>query len=127
MDKSAMVSDYIDAGADFVLRLNDYKPVRAACWLRREEFEERYLYVALEGLSPENRRYAKQEVRRIAEDMTDFIDPFRVRVIGTDHEIALAVTELYRRHPVNTPREFHERALAGAAEMFIYPPVNGNS
>jgi hypothetical protein len=63
--------DEIDAGTEFLKRLNAYRPVKAACWLRKSEDEERYLYVALDGLTVENSDSAYREVLRITAEMKD--------------------------------------------------------
>ena len=49
MDSSPLVIDEIYAGREFLERLNEYAPVKAAGWLKRGEDEERYLCVALDG------------------------------------------------------------------------------
>jgi len=118
--------DEIDAGAEFLKRLNAYRPVKAACWLRRSEEEERYLYVALDGLTDENSDIAYGEVLRIAGEMKDqFIDPFRVKVITPEHSVAKAVAEIYRRFPGRIPTRFNGRVFAGmaVAEVYIYPEL----
>src|ERR1700680_3158497 len=104
MDKAPLVMDEIDAGEALVKRLNDYAPVIAACWLRSAEGGERYLYVALDGLTVANTDLAYGEVLRIAGAMKDrYLDPFRVKLIGPTHPIAKAVTEIYRRFPGRIP------------------------
>jgi hypothetical protein len=124
MDTSALVTDEIDAGAEFLKRLNTYQPVQAACWLRAAESEERYLYVALDGLTVANSDIAYREVLRIAGEMKDhYIDPFRVKLIDTEHPVAKAVMEIYRRYPGRIPTRFTGRVFAGmaVAEVYVYP------
>lgn len=126
MDPSPLVMDEIDAGAEFIKRLNAYRPVKAACWLRKSEDEERYLYVALDGLTDKNADSAYGEVLRIAGEMKDrYIDPFRVKVISTDHPVAKAILDIYRRYPGRIPTRYNGHAFGGTgvAEVYIYPEV----
>jgi len=120
--------DEIDAGKEFLTRLNAYRSVKAACWLREAENEERYLYAALDGLTDDNSDSAYGEVLRIAGEMKDhYIDPFRVKLIDTDHPVAKALMEIYRRHPGRIPTRFNGRVFAGmaVAEVYIYPQFTG--
>jgi hypothetical protein len=129
MDTSPLVRDEIDAGAEFLKRLNAYRLVKAACWLRKSEDEERYLYVALEALTAENTDSAYDEVLRIAGEMKDqYLDPFRVKVIAPEHRVAQALAEIYRRFPGRVPTWLNGRTFAGmaVAEVYIYPEVQRN-
>jgi hypothetical protein len=128
MDPSPLVTDEIDAGAEFLQRLHASRPVTAACWLREADDEERYLYAAIDGLTVDNSGAAYVEVLRIANAMKDhYIDPFRVKLIGPDHPVAQAVRDVYLRYPGRIPTRFPGRVFAGgtAAEVYIYPPVGG--
>lgn len=126
MDTSPLVTDEIDAGAEFLERIDAWRPVKAACWLRRSEDEERYLYVALDGLTDENTDIAYSEVLRIAGEMRGrFIDPFRVKVIPPEHPVAKEVAAIYSRFPGRIPTRFSGRVFAGGAvsEAYIYPEL----
>ena len=106
MDTSPLVRDEIEAGAVFLQKLNEVRPVVAACWLREAENEERYLYAALDGLTDDDFDIAYSEVSRIVKTMKDdYIDPFRVKLIGKDHSVAKAVIEIYQRYSGRIPTE----------------------
>ncbi|MBI3821200.1 MAG: hypothetical protein HY289_00805 [Planctomycetes bacterium] len=124
MDKAPLVIDEIDAGREFIKRLNAYQAVKAACWLREADDGERYLYIALEGLTAENVAYG--EVMRVTSAMKDhYIDPFRVKLIATTDPIAKAVLDLYRRYPGRMPTRFDGSIFGGtaAAEVYVYPQI----
>jgi hypothetical protein len=128
MDKGPLVTDEIEAGAAFLTQLNAHWPVRAACWLREDEDEERYLYAALDGLTPKNSGAAYDEVLQISQTMKDhYIDPFRVKLIDVNHRVAKAVLEIYRRYPGRVPPRLNGRVFAGTAvtEEYVYPPFSG--
>jgi hypothetical protein len=127
MDPAPLVMSEIEAGEEFIKRLNAYQPVRAACWLRPTEDSERYLYVAPEGLTDENIDAGYNEVLRVAREMKDhYIDPFRVRLIRTDHPVARAVLDIYRRYPGRIPTAYTGSwSFGGMAvtEAWIYPQL----
>jgi hypothetical protein len=126
MDKAPLVMDDIEAGKAFLERMNDYAPVKAACWLRWDDEGARYLHVALDGLTVANLDLAYREVLRISQELKDhYIDPFRVKVISPDDPVARAVMDVYRRFPGRKPPRFDGTIFGGsaAAEVYIYPPL----
>jgi hypothetical protein len=125
MDQTPLVIDEIEAGAEFIKRLNVGWPVQAACWLREEE-RFRYLYVALDGLNETNTGEAYREVRRLSQEMKEYyIDPFRVKLIRLDHPIARALLDIYQRFAGRRPPYSDGPIFAGKAvvETYIYPPL----
>ncbi|MFO0930382.1 MAG: hypothetical protein U0736_25700 [Gemmataceae bacterium] len=121
------MTNAIDAGAEFLRHLHAYRPVKAACWLREGEDEERYLYVALDGLAEDNTDAAYMEVLRITQRMKDhYLDPFRVKLIRTSDPIAQAVMDLHRRFPGRIPPPVYSRVFAGTAvaEVYVYPDLH---
>lgn len=130
MDTPPLVIDEIEAGKEFLGRLNAYKTVKAACWLRGDENEERYLYAALEGLTVQNSDVAYGEVMRITQEMKDhYVDPFRVKLISEEHRVARALAEIYQRYGNRVPTRISGRVFAGMAveEIYIYPPLTSNA
>jgi hypothetical protein len=127
MDTSPLVIDEIQAGAEFVRRFHNFMPVKAAYWLRSDEDQGRYLYVAPAGLTTENRGSAYDEVLRISQDMKDhYISPLDVKLVPTEDRMARAVQDFYQRFPGRVPpRRSNERSIAGThvVEMYIYPPL----
>jgi hypothetical protein len=126
MDQAPLVMDEIEAGREFIERFHASWPVKAACWLRAAEDGERYLYVALDGLTDANVDAAYGEVLRVAREMKDhYTDPFRVKVIRPDDPVARAVLDLYRRFPARIPTRVNGSVFAGraVAEAYIYPPL----
>jgi hypothetical protein len=126
MDQAPLVMDEIDAGREFIERLHASWPVKAACWLRATEDGERYLYVALDGLTEANVDAAYGEVLRVARAMTDhYIDPFRVKVIRPDDPVARAMLDMYRRFPGRMPTRFNGSVFGRTAvvEVYVYPPL----
>jgi hypothetical protein len=126
MDPPPLVTDEIEAGREFIERLHASWPVKAACWLRAAEDGERYLYVALDGLTEATVNAAYGEVLRVVRAMKDhYIDPFRVKVIRPDDPVARAVLDIYGRFPARIPARFNGSVFAGraVAEVYLYPPL----
>ena len=104
MDTTPLVIDEIEAGKAFIEQMNRYAPVKAALWLKSAEDGKRYLYLALEGLTPETTDQAYREVSRISNEMEDhYIHPFQVKVIGTSDRIARAIADFYDQYPYSGP------------------------
>lgn len=130
MDSIPLVGDEIDAGKKFLELLNDSRRVIAACWLRRSDDEERYLYVSLDGLTVENRRDTYGEVLRVASEIQEYVvDPFRVKLIVPEDPIAKAVADLYRQYPGRKAIPANNRSFAGRGivEIYVYPQLPGKS
>ncbi len=127
MDSGTLVIDDIEAGKEFLKRLNSYRRVEGACWLRGEENETRYLHVALKGLTSENSREAYSEVSRITREIEDYyIDSMRVKLITDDDSVAKDLQETYRQYGIRkvpTNREGMGFGGTSAAELYIYAPA----
>ena len=126
MDPAPLVIDEIEAGEELLRKLNAYRPVKAACWVRAADHGERYLYVALEGLTDENTDVAYGEVLQIARGMKDrFIDPFRVKLVPPDDPVARSALDVYGRFPGPIPTRYNGSVFGGMAvsEVYLYPPI----
>jgi hypothetical protein len=120
------VTDEIEAGREFLHCLNNYRPVRAACWLRRADGGGRDLYVALDGLTVGNTREAYVEVLHIVRELKDrYFDPSWVSLIRLDEPLARSLLEFYRQYPGPTPTRPRRPMLGGIEvdEVYIYPPI----
>jgi hypothetical protein len=125
MDKTPLVMDEIEAGKELIKRMDAYQPVKAAWWMRPAEDGERYLHVALDGLTVDNTDAAYREVLRIANEMPDhYIDPFRVKLVSTNDPAARAVLDIYRSYSGRKiPTRVNDSVLGGeVAEVYLYPP-----
>lgn len=117
--------DEIEAGKEFIQRMHAYQPVKAAWWMRPTEDGERYLHVALDGLTVDNTDAAYREVLRIANEMPDhYIDPFRVMLVSPDEPVGRAILDIYRSYSGRKiPTRVNDPVLGGAAtEVYVYPP-----
>ncbi len=51
------------------------------------------------------------------------LDPFQVKLIGTDDPLAQAALDVHRRYEATIPARYRERLFGGVAaeEVYIYP------
>jgi hypothetical protein len=99
-------------------------PVQAAFWLKEPEDTPWFLYLASERINDTNFDLAYSEVLRLFSEAPErWLDPFQVKVIGTDHPVARAVMEIQQRYSGALPTRYHGRQLGGLSveEVYIYP------
>ena len=92
--RAPLVIDEIDAGKEFLKRLEAFRPVIAACWLRRMRTRSATSMWRFDGLTDENTSVAYREVLHVTQEMKDhYMDPFRVKLITQDNPVAKAVMD----------------------------------
>jgi hypothetical protein len=126
MDQGPLVIEEIDAGADLAREFDRYKPVKAAFWLKASDEEQRYLYLASDGIDDTNFDVAYGEILRLVNQLqSPHLDPFRVKVISGRDPLARAATEINERFPARIPTRFGGRLFGGISvdDVYIYPPL----
>jgi hypothetical protein len=114
----------IDAGARFVHEFARYTPVQAAFWLKATEDNEWFLYVAGDQINDSNFDVAYGEVMRITSKMPDpWLDPFQIKVVGTNDPLAKGVLEIQTKYPGKMLTRYRGGLLGGLSvgEVYIYP------
>jgi len=124
MDKSPLVTEQLDAGEWLIREFNRRIPVQAAFWLRERDSDQWYLYLASDQINDFNFDRAYDEVMRIVLPKPHlWLDPFQVKVIGSDTSVAKAAVEVMSKYPGNIPTRYHGRHFGGLSidEAYIYP------
>jgi len=124
MDTNPLVIEEIEAGAELIRRFQQYMPVEAAFWLNPSEEGRWALYIASLQMGVANYDLGFAEILRLVHDMqTPYIDPFQVRLIGSDDPLAKAAVETNRRFPGPVPTRFRGKNFGGlpVEEVYIYP------
>lgn len=124
MDKKPLVTEQIDAGERLTQEFNKTIPVQAAFWLRERESDEWYLYLASGQINDAKSDLAYREVLRIVPpNQSLWIDPFQVKVVGTDAPVARAALDLMQKYPGQLPTRYHGRQFGDLSvdEVYIYP------
>ncbi len=128
MDQGPLVTEQIDAGARFVREFAKYTPVQTAFWLKSTDDNQWFLYVAGDQIGDLGVRSAYEEVIRIAAKMPDsWLDPFQIKVMGTNKPVPKAVLQIQKQYPGSLPTRYHGPPLGGLSieEVYIYPPPLG--
>jgi hypothetical protein len=123
MDSSPLVTEEIDAGAEFVHRFEAQMPVKVAFWLKAADDDYRYLCVAPEqfdGTMP----FYEQVVRVAAPLRSPWFDASRVRLIRPDRPLAKAASDIQQRFPALMPTRLSNTLLGDvfADDIYIYAP-----
>jgi len=126
VDNGPLVREEIEAGEELARAFHLYQPLKAAFWLRAGDEEQRYLYLASDGIDDTNFDIAYGEILRLVRkiDSPD-LDPFRVRVIGGDNALAIDAAEINTRYPDRVPRRSGSQMFGGlyVEDLYIYPPL----
>jgi hypothetical protein len=123
MDQGSLVMEEIDAGAKLVREFNNYNVVKVAFWLKASDDEYRYLYIASDQIDDSNFDLAYGEVLRLTSQMHSlYLNPFRVKVIGTDDPLARAAVDIQKRYPGRFATRFGGTMFGGifVDEVYIY-------
>ena len=126
MGQELLVSEQIDAGADFVRGFNDYVPVSVACWVNPAEADIWYLYVASDHIDDHNILNAYGEVhRRLGAGQIPWLNMFQVKLVNSSHRVARDAIRIRDRYPTPVPTRYQGSSLGGLAidGAYIYPPA----
>lgn len=125
MDQGPLVIEQIDAGTEFIDRLDEHLRVSAAFWLKASDEGRWYLYIASDKINDSTKRAAYLEVSRVAREMGNpNLDPFQIKLIGSDDPLARASFDAHHRFAAKVPTRFKGNQFGGVSveEVYIYPP-----
>lgn len=124
MDQGSLVIEEIDAGKRLIDEFSQYLPVTAAFWLKASDEKHRYLYIASDSISDSNIRISYEHVLNLVEKLnTPYLDPFRVKLIGSQDALAKSALEIYQRFPGTLSTRFGGNTFGGVSvdDVYIYP------
>lgn len=124
MDESSLVSEEIDAGAEFVNLFDKQVPVTAAFWAKPADAGQWYLYIASEQIDDEGIGRAYREVLRLAKQpLRSYLDPFQVKLISGKDPLAQAALEIHRAFPGKMATRIGNKTFGGMSVegLYIYP------
>lgn len=128
MGQDLLVTEQIDAGADFVRDFNQYVNVSAACWVSPADTENLFLYIASDDIDDSNIVAAYGEVLRILRGNGNFgLDPFQVKLVNTSDAVARDAVQLRDRFPARIPTRFQGSSFGGISvnpPVYIYPRIS---
>jgi len=124
VDSKALVNDEIDAGAELVERFDKFMPVKVAFWLKPAEDDSWSLYIAADRVKQDGVAPGNREIVRLCQEINSpYLDMFQVRLIATDHPLALAVFDVHQRYPGRLPIRYNGTMLGGMSieGAYLYP------
>jgi hypothetical protein len=124
MDQEPLVIEQIEAGRKFIEEFEQYRPVRAAFWLKQTEDSGWYLYVASDQIPDENAREAYGDARRASRNIQDpNFDLFRVKLAGVDDPLAKTALDIYRQFAGRVPARVPPSQFGplGAEAVYLDP------
>lgn len=127
MGQELLVSEQIDAGADFVRDFNDYLSVAVACWVNPAESDDFFLYIASDEIDDSNFDVAYGEVlRRLSGKRSQWLDPFQIKLLNSADPIARDAIEIRDRYATKTPTRYNGSSIGGTSinGAYIYPPLS---
>lgn len=126
MGEELLVTERIDAGAEFVRDFNDYVPVSVAFWVVPAESEDVFLYVASDDIDDRNFDVAYGEVlRKLSGKRSQWLDPFQIKVVNSSDPIAQDAMRIRDRYPAPLVTRYGGSSLGGTSigGACIYPPI----
>ncbi|MEX2287590.1 MAG: hypothetical protein WD648_10910 [Planctomycetaceae bacterium] len=128
MAQELLVNEQIEAGAEFVREFDEYASVVAAFWINPAESDEWFLYTASDEIDRSKLNVAYGEVRRIlGAGKSQWIDPFRVKLIPSSDPIAREAIRIRDRYPAQAiPTRYNGSSIGGMSinGAYIYPPLS---
>ena len=124
MDNGPLVKEEIDAGRELVRRLDCYRPVKAAFWLKASDNPFRYLYLASERSEAHPDDLTYREVSRVEDELqSPDLDQFRIKVVGADHPLVRDAVKITEQFPASAGRRDGGRSFGNlfAEDLYIYP------
>lgn len=121
MDQKVLVTNEIEAGANLIRELGEFAPIKAAFWLKRDEEDQKKLYLASDRFNWADRPAAYREVLRILSGApTGLLDYDEVSLLpGDDRWVAAA--EEWSGGRVGTKLRSTSFAGEYITEAYIYP------
>lgn len=127
MGQDLLVTEQIDAGAEFLRDFNNYVPVSVACWVNPAESESVFLCIASDEIDDSNVDVAYGEVlRRLGTRRSQWLDPFQVKLLNSSDPIAKDAIQIRDRYPAKIPTRYNGASIGGMSikSAYIYAPLS---
>jgi hypothetical protein len=124
VDQKPLVTEQIDAGEHLIREFIKWMPVQAAFWLRESDSDEWYLYLASDRINDSNFDLAYAEVLRIVPaGHSLWLDPFQVKVVGTETQVARVALDFMKKYPGKFPTRYKGGQFGDLSsdEVVMYP------
>lgn len=117
MGQELLVTELIDAGADFLHEFDKRRRIAVAFWIIPFESDGLlYLYVASDEIDDGNLKPAYGEVLQILNDEERlWLDPFQVKLVSSADPIACDAIAIRDRRPAPIPTHYNGSSLGGTS------------
>lgn len=126
MGEELLVTERIDASAEFVRDFNDYVTVSVAFWIVPAESDDVFLYVASDDIDDGNLDVAYgQALRKLSGKRSQWLDPFQIKLLNSSDPIAQDAIRIRDRYPAPLVTRYGGSSLGGTSidGACIYPPT----
>lgn len=128
MDSNTLVSAELNAGQQFIDQFDRVVPVKAAFWLRAEDEDGWYLYIASDAFENVGIHAANGEVVRIFRELQNpLLNLFQIKLVKASESPAREVIQEQQRRPLPVGTWYHGSSLGGIEidGAYLYPsPVS---
>jgi hypothetical protein len=131
MDQGPLVIEQIEAGAKLASEFDKLTPLQVAFWLKESEDGQWFLYLTSDQINDSNFDLAYGRVLQLpGRGPHMWLDPFQVKVTGTEDPVAKAVLDIQQKYPGRLATRLRNRMLGSVSvdEVYLYPipvPVPG--
>jgi hypothetical protein len=127
MGEELLVTEQIDAGAEFVCEFDDYLPVSVAFWVVSMESRDAFLFVASDDIDDHNFDVAYGEVlRKLSGKRSQWLNPFQIKLLNSSDPIARDAVRIRDRYASPLVTRYGGSSLGGTSieGACIYPPIS---
>ncbi|MFO0842633.1 MAG: hypothetical protein U0797_09605 [Gemmataceae bacterium] len=128
MDQIPLVADQIEGGRKLVELLTESGfPVTAACWVKENKESKWYLFLVSPAVDEYGPREAYRRLIPLLEKQQQpfLVDPFEVKLIGSDEPLAKGIAEAQQRVGRKvTPRYQDVLGDVYVEAAYLYLPIN---
>ncbi|MGC4006131.1 MAG: hypothetical protein QM811_24635 [Pirellulales bacterium] len=123
MDHAPLVTEEIDEGERLIREFDKIRSVKAAFWLKENEDDLRYLYIASDEIE-DSSLPGYQAVSNLHRTLgLRWLKLYRIKLIGGDNPLAVAAEELLTKYSVGLPTWLNGSYFAKryVQELYLYP------
>jgi hypothetical protein len=129
MDPFTLVDREIEDGGKLLEQLRQEGiDVTAACWIKADEDEQWYLYIATPLVDDPGPAVAYRRIYSSIKSMTKpfSIEPLRVKLVGANNPVAKAVLDVNQKYPAAPPPRYLRTRLGGIniEAAYVYAPMH---
>lgn len=122
MDPKVLVTEQVDAGAEFIAELDKTLPLRAAFWMKPADGKW-MLFTVIDNVEEHPGRGYGEVLRAANAIGNPYLDPFQVKLVSAKDPVCQDVLAMHRRYPGRFPINLNETMIGGRTidGAYLYP------